>query len=134
MTANTAKPGDAHAGDAHERRTKLGGDAGQETQMVLRLVEGLARAHAAGLDLTRRLCAAQALADASEVLSHELVEMAAEAPWDEEAITRAVAASAACEAHAERERAVEREWAAHRVHVRGMLEEADTVLSSFAFS
>ena len=100
-----------------------------DSRAALELVDALARAHVAGLDLTRRLCAAQALADASEALSHALVDAAADTPWDEAAIRRAVAASSACESHAAREEAVTREWAAHKARVSEMLEQAATLLA-----
>jgi hypothetical protein len=123
MRGTIRTDGDATAWGAAIEQSRDQGSA-------LRLVDALSRMHAAGLDLTRRLCAARALADASEELAHRLVEDAAETPWDEQAIRRAVAASAACEAHAERERAVSTEWAAHRVSVELMLEEAAVLLAT----
>ena len=92
------------------------------------LVGRLALAHVDGLSLSRWLLVAQEQLSASELWAHEAIDHAAATPADVRAIDRAVIASQACEHAAERESRVAAEWAAHRLLVEELLEEASALL------
>ena len=92
------------------------------------LVDRLALAHLDGLSLSRWVLVAQEQLNATELMAHQAIDLAAATPGDEQAIDRAVIASRACEHAAERESRVTEEWAAHRLLVEELLEEASTLL------
>lgn len=92
------------------------------------LVDRLALAHLDGLSLSRWVLAVQEQLNESELRAHQAIDLAAASPGDERAVDRAVIASKACEHAAERESRVTAEWAAHRLLVEDLLEEASMLL------
>jgi hypothetical protein len=94
------------------------------------LLTQLIRAHEEELRLTRELLLAQGLADEQEAEAGRAFDQAAACPGDEELADYAVEAGVASDKASERELEAAERWSCHRVWTRGLLEEAQTLISS----
>lgn len=93
------------------------------------LISRLVQAHVDGFRLARAVLASTEAMDTAEAAASLAIEMAATCPWDEAAADRAVVASSLYEEVAARETQATVEWAAHRVRVGNLLDEAEALVA-----
>ena len=94
------------------------------------LISRLAQAHVEGIRIARTVWTTSEAMDRAELAASAAIERAANYPWDEAAADRAVFASSVYEELAERESRATVEWAAHRLRVAELLDEADAVVGA----
>jgi len=94
---------------------------------ALSLIARLAQAHVDGMRLARALSTAAEAMDQAEAAAAHAFEWAAQRPWDDAAADRAMRASSVYEDLAERDSRATVDWAAHRLRVAELLDEAEAV-------
>lgn len=95
---------------------------------AIALISRLAGAHGDAIRLAHAVWTSQEAMDRTELAASRAMEFAATCPWDDAAADRAVLVSRAYEQAAARESQATVEWAAHRLRVDKLLDEAWAVV------